>query len=224
MAPHHTKKRAAFVTIGQTPRADLVPEMVSWIGDAIDVVEYGALDGMSRQAIGEIGPTTGDRHLVTRLGDGSEVVVAMGWMRERLQELLTRLADEDFLVVVLLCTGHFGGLQASGLFLEAQAIVDHATAAFAESARSIGVMVPLFEQMAEFHFQPRHDQTLRLSHASPYTEGRMVQAAQELADADLIVMHCIGYTEAMRRTVADTSGRPTLLARRLVATAVAQLV
>jgi protein AroM len=224
MAVQNTNKRAAFVTIGQTPRADLVPEMISWIGDGIEVVEYGVLDGMSHQVIGEISPTTGDRHLVTRLRDGSEVVVGMGWMRERLQELLTRLANEDFLAVVLLCTGHFGGLKGGGLFLEAQAIVDHATAAFAENAGSIGVMVPLFEQMAEFHFHPRHDQTLQLSHASPYTESRIVEAAQELAEVDFIVMHCIGYTEAMRQTVADVSGRPTLLARRLVATAVAQLV
>jgi hypothetical protein len=36
-------------------------------------------------------------------------------------------------------------------------------------------------------------------------------------------MHCMGYTEAMRQTVAEVSKRPVLLARRLVATAVAQL-
>jgi len=40
----------------------------------------------------------------------------------------------------------------------------------------------------------------------------------------VIVMHCMGYTEAMRRTVADVSRRPVLLARRLVAAAVGQLV
>ncbi len=62
------------------------------------------------------------------------------------------------------------------------------------------------------------------SHASPYTPGRLSLAAGELADADLIVMHCMGYDEAMRATVAEISGRPVLLARRMVAAAVQQRV
>jgi len=37
-------------------------------------------------------------------------------------------------------------------------------------------------------------------------------------------MHCMGYTEAQRGRVAAASGRPVLLARRLVASAVAQLL
>jgi protein AroM len=84
-------------------------------------------------------------------------------------------------------------------------------------------MVPLVDQINEFHFRPGAGQALKASHASPYTPGRLEEAAAELADADLVVMHCMGYTEAMRRTVADISRRPVLLARRLVAAAVAQL-
>jgi protein AroM len=224
MAVTTGNKRAAFLTIGQTPRTDLVPEMASWMGGAIDVVEYGALDELNRREIDELAPTAADQRLVTRLRDGSEVIVKKEWMRDRLQELLTRLSREDFLVIVLLCTGHFEGLRVNHLFLEAQAIVDHATEVYAASARSIGVMVPLAEQMRELHVRSRNDQTLRLSYTSPYAKGRLEEAAHDLADVDLIVMHCMGYTESMRRTVADISGRPTLLARRLVATAVAQLV
>jgi protein AroM len=205
MAVTTGNKRAAFVTIGQTPRTDLVPEMASWMGGAIDVVEYGALDELNRREIDELAPTAADQRLVTRLRDGSEVIVKKEWMRDRLQELLTRLSREDFLVIVLLCTGHFEGLRVNHLFLEAQ------------------VMVPLAEQMRELHVRSRNDQTLRLSYTSPYAKGRLEEAAHDLADVDLIVMHCMGYTESMRRTVADISGRPTLLARRLVATAVAQL-
>lgn len=43
--------RAAFVTIGQTPRIDLVPEMRTWIGNGMDIEEFGALDGLSRAEI-----------------------------------------------------------------------------------------------------------------------------------------------------------------------------
>ena len=45
-----------------------------------------------------------------------------------------------------------------------------------------------------------------------------------MSKTDLIVMHCMGYTEAMRRRVAAITGKPVLLARRVVADAVAQLL
>jgi protein AroM len=37
-------------------------------------------------------------------------------------------------------------------------------------------------------------------------------------------MHCMGYTEAQRAVVAEASGRPVLLARRMVASALSQLL
>ena len=51
-----------------------------------------------------------------------------------------------------------------------------------------------------------------------------VEAGRALSDCDLVVMHCMGYTEAQRATVARASGRPVLLARRLVAAALSQLL
>lgn len=217
-------KRAAFVTIGQAPRVDVVPEMVERIGGGLEIVEFGALDGLSRREIDAMAPGENDRHLVTRLTDGSEVVVAKDRMRARLQTLFAKLDRRDFFLIVLLCTGRFGGFATNTLFVEAQAVVDGGTAALGEGAARIGVMVPLEKQLEEIHYRPRAGQEMLASHASPYTPGRLSQAAGELVDADLIVMHCMGYDEAMRGTVAEVSGRPVLLARRMVAAAVQQLV
>ena len=36
----------------------------------------------------------------------------------------------------------------------------------------------------------------------------------------MILMHCIGYTEAMRQEVTQASGRPVLLSRRIIAHAI----
>ncbi len=215
--------RALVVTIGQTPRSDLVPELAEWLGPAVEIEERGALDGLDADEIARMAPRPGDSRLVTRLADGSEVVVRKDLVHARLQALFDDVADEELLCTVLLCTGHFPPFRVRGLFLEAQAIVDHSVAAIARHARSIGLMVPLQEQMAEFHFRPGPDQTLKASYASPYTPGRLEQAAKDLADTDVIVMHCMGYTEAMRDTVVRVCGRPVLLARRLVAAAVVQL-
>ena len=77
-------RRAAFVTIGQTPRSDLVPEMLARVGDAIEVTEVGALDGLSRAEIDRLTPDDDQHRLCTRLADGSEAVISKAWTRTRL--------------------------------------------------------------------------------------------------------------------------------------------
>lgn len=217
-------KRAAFITIGQTPRVDMVPEMSEIIGNGIKIVEWGALDGLQSDEITALRPADNEHRLVTRLRNGGEAIVGKTWMKQRLQCLLDALNPDEYFVTVLLCTGNFGGLRSKGLFLEAQTIVDYGVEAIAESARSLGVMVPLEKQVDEFHYQRRADQRIMMTHASPYTPGGLEEAARELKQVDVIVMHCMGYTEAMRQTVANVSGKPALLARRLVAAAVTQLL
>ena len=80
------------------------------------------------------------------------------------------------------------------------------------------------EQSQEFHYKPRADQELRFSAASPYEGDELAGAAQALSDCDVIVMHCMGYTEAQRAALSASTGKPVLLARRLVGAGIAQIV
>lgn len=45
MANH--KLLLGTVTIGQTPRTDLIPEMKQFLGAGVDILEAGALDGLT---------------------------------------------------------------------------------------------------------------------------------------------------------------------------------
>lgn len=213
-----------FVTIGQTPRTDLVPELVALLPAATEVRELGALDGLDDAAVRALAPGAGEPRLVTRMADGSQVVVGKAWMHARLQALLGCAPRDASTLTVLLCTGEFPGLRGPGIFLDAQHLVDHGVAALCAGMGRIGLLLPLAEQADDFHWRPAPGQELRVTHASPYEGGRFEVAAAELADCDVVVMHCMGYTEAQRRRVATVSGRPVLLARRFVASAVAQLL
>jgi protein AroM len=139
---------------------------------------------------------------------------------DRVQQILDEIDSEAFDLSVLLCTGHLPSLRARGMYLESQTLVDHGVRALSGGADLLGVILPLAEQEEQFDRRPFAGKTLRFSHASPYRLHR----ARELAHADVIVMHCIGYTKAQRQRVARMSGRPVLLARRLVAAAIGQLV
>src|SRR5688500_18507552 len=92
------------ITIGQAPRDDVVPEMEKLLGAGVRVLQEGALDGLSRSDIAALGPAQGDAALITRLTDGSEVIVAMRNLLGPPQACLDRPAPQTEACVIL-CAG-----------------------------------------------------------------------------------------------------------------------
>jgi protein AroM len=122
---------------------------------------------------------------------------------------------------VLLCTGQFTRFSLRTPFIEPQHTVDHFVQGLAYGADRIGILLPNAAQIDEFHGIP--GVVTKAASASPYLpdpEAALQKAGAALADTDIIVMHCIGYSEAMRQVVKQASSRPVLLSRRLVAHAI----
>lgn len=216
--------RIGFATIGQAPRSDTVPFIVQAIGMPVEVVEAGALDGMTEDEIGKLGPSEGEYTFATRLADGRQVVLGKSAAEERLAATLLDLDTRDLDLVVALCAGTRLPPLKNTLLVEPQRIVDGITAALAASCRRIGIVLPLEQQLARFHLEADVSAEVRLAHASPYAGDRFHEAGRELADCDLVVMHCMGYTPAMRTKAAAGSGRPTVSAPELVASVLRQLL
>lgn len=212
------RKRVAFVTIGQAPRDDMLPEILAHLPSLPDHQEFGALDDLALDEIAALAPKLGQERLVTRLRDGREVVIAKPAMQRLLAALLARLDGEGFDLVVLLCTGHFEPFATTTPLLEAQLVVDHFTQGLTYGIRRIGVLVPDAAQRAEFHGIPGKE--IITANASPYGDRRFALAARELGRADAVVMHCMGYDAAMREELAQGLDCPVILSRRLVAAAV----
>ena len=157
--------------------------------------------------------------IVSRLRDGSEVIIDHREVATRLQPLVD--AHEDADILVLLCTGSFPALHARSHLVKAGPVVDGQIEALGRFGQRIGVMVPGAAQVATYR-DPASGRMIA-AHASPYGQPRWREAVDELRDADVIVMHCMGYDRTMREQVAALSGKPTLLSRSLVASAVAEL-
>ena len=217
-------KRVAFVTIGQSPRDDVMPEMLAQIGAGIEPVEIGLLDGLSREEIARLAPSGDGYRLVSRLRDGSEVVVAKAWAERRLQEVVHEIDGEGFDLIVLLCTGSFPQLRSRTLLVEAGRVVDHLVDALSEDGRVVGLMLPNAKQIGAYQRSSNGQAPTIATHASPYADRRFPEAVDDLKGADLIVMHCMGYDAAMKTEVARLSGKPVLLSRGLVAATVQQLL
>jgi protein AroM len=102
------RKRAAFLNIGESPRPDILDEMRPWWdGSSLDIEEHGALDGLSREEIARVAPRESDERLVSRLHDGTEVLLEAEWVHQRVEQMVRELDGGGIDVFVLLCTGRF---------------------------------------------------------------------------------------------------------------------
>ncbi len=224
-----SKSKIAFVTIGQTPRADLVPEMIAemTIGlpeNGMEYQEFGVLDGLSTEDLDAMRARDGEHSFATRLANGEEIVSSKALTEEKLNLLLHKIDSEGFDIIVLLCTGTRIDPLKNTLVVEAQRIVDSTVEALAASARKLGVIVPLERQITDFEERHVLPGNPRMVSASPYAGDDMGERAKQLEGCDLIVMHCMGYSAAMHEAVRKSVDAPVLLSRRLVAGVVRQML
>ncbi len=214
-------KRIAFVTIGQSPRTDVMPDIVAEARTAFTATERGVLDGLDDTAIAALAPHQGEAILASRLADGRGVLMGKPAVERRLREIFAELDGQGFDLIVLLCTGVFGHFNLKTPFMEPQHVVDHVVQGLAYGAKQLGVLLPDPRQADDF--EGIAGVATKAAHGSPYIADPLpdlYRAGESLRDTDMIVMHCIGYTEAMRQEVQRAARRPVLLSRRIVAHAI----
>ncbi|MEW6308317.1 MAG: AroM family protein [Bacillota bacterium] len=215
------------LTIGQSPRADMLPEMVPLFGPGVAVVERGALDGLSLDEVKAFAPTTGDYVLVTRMGDGTSVTIAERFILPRMKQHVADLAAEGCDAVLLLCTGEFPSFTAPVPLVRPVRLLKGVVGALAKDGH-LGVLTPSAEQVPQatkrwLEVAPR----VTAQPASPYGAPGLVDAgAMGLAAAgvELVLMDCMGYTQEMKARVKAIVKCPVLLARGVVARVVGELV
>lgn len=139
----------AVLTIGQTPRPDLVQPLADALPGR-EIRQYGALDGLTVADLPDGGMAVeADYPLVTRMADGTLVMVAESFVAGRLQGILDGLMGQDALVV-LLCAGTFGDVRvrpnSGGVLIKpfdvGRQILD------SMGMRRLGLIAPMPEQEA----------------------------------------------------------------------------
>lgn len=215
-----------LVTIGQSPRDDVMPQMMPFLPDGVYIRQVGALDGLTGEQIAKLAPEPGDHVLHTRLRDGSAVTVGreriVSLMRARIEQLLKEGTD----LILLLCTGEFPALRSDAVLVEPDRLLVSVVDGL--RPRRIGIFAPLPSQVeaASEKWMAVEAEKVYVA-ASPYTEpDQIVRATEELQEhsVDLVVMDCIGYTEAHRRLVVKAIGKPVILAASLTARVLGELL
>jgi protein AroM len=221
--------RLGLITVGQSPRTDVVPDMAVILGGDVDIIEAGALDGLSRAQIAALAPQGDDEILVTRLADGSSVFVGKTPVIPLIERRIAALEDRGVALNALLCTGAFPTLTARRPLLEPQQLLLGLLRAMTFPGR-LGVLTPSERHVPQTEARWRESGFDALVvPLSPYEEEDPA-AVRRAADAlraggvGLIVMDCIGFRRKTRDEIAHLTGAPALVANLLVARVATELL
>ncbi len=223
-----TKTRIGALTVGQSPRTDVTPDIMPLLGDDFELMQAGALDNV--EDFDAISPDPGDYVLVSRLRDGSSVRFAERKIMPNAHRAAQRLESAGASSIMVWCTGEFPEPLSVGIpVLYPSRILANTVAAIAP--RRLAVVIPDQSQIDQARSQWLRvvDQVLVVP-ACPYDSppaldkalGHAAEAALRF-DADLAVLDCIGYSAQMKRRFRETSGIPTILPRTLLTRIVQEL-
>ncbi|MBZ4020651.1 AroM family protein [Streptomyces purpurogeneiscleroticus] len=219
-----TAPTLGLVTIGQAPRTDLSDDLRAFLG-GLRTVQHGALDeddftgAAAERTRAELAPADGEAPLVSRLRDGSSVVLGHEALAPRMRAAVARCERDGATATLLLCTGNFPPVPATRPLLHAEPLVQHGVRAMA-GTDPVGIVCPLPAQRADVRRRwsrllPGHVLAEAADPYAPDAAEQVAGAARRLtgAGARRLVLDCIGYTEAHRAAAACAV--PVLLARAL---------
>ncbi len=220
-----------FVTISESPRDDVVPDILSTLPGGVRVVERGNLDGLTDQQIAELAPDAGKSGIVARLKAGGETLLDHQKILPRMQSLVDELVrDEGVDLVIILCGADWTAIRCRVPVINPGRVFPAVVSSLAYGRR-LGVIKPNAGQVeAEQERYAKLGIDAVVASASPYTgDDRLVLAriaATELkaANCDLIWMTCIGMDEPMRDVVSEVTGKPVMLARTILGRVAGELV
>lgn len=220
--------RVGAVTIGQSPREDVIQDLRPLIGDRVELIQAGALDGLSKEDIQAFAPGPEDYVLISRLQDGSSVIFAERYILPRLQQCIGRLEEQGAELILFLCTGDFPAVFHSKVPLGFPCKVLSGLVPALSSWGKIAVVVPTPQQVAQS--EQKWQQYVRESTAIPAlpyeSQEELDQDARAVSklDVDLVVMDCIGYYVGMKARFRELSGKLVILSRTLAVRAVMELL
>lgn len=219
-------KKIGMLTIGQSPRKDIVPMLKEILGEGYEIVEAGALDGLTIEDIKGIEFGADDYLLVSRMRDGTEIRIMKRFVLPLLQEKIHEFEAKGVGLTVIMCTGKFPQFESRGLIVTPQEILKGVLNSTLKKGR-LGVVYPAAEQTkgaaAEFG---REGVEVYADHLSPYGgESELGNLADRLArqNLNLIFLNCFGFTSKIKKAIAEKTGKPVIQSNALIARVLKEL-
>lgn len=224
-APPDTAPLLGVVTIGQSPRPDLVAAFAAHArGARVEV--RGALDDLATAAIDELARVPTDYPLLVRLADGTTREIGRDVLHPRVVQQARALAAGGARAVAIACAGDFPDVPCDVPLVLPGRVVPAVTRALG-SSRRIGVVTPVAGQVAAATAKWRDDGFDPIVVAAAPDDDAALNRAGDVLRAEgitLVVLDCMGHADDAAWRLESRSGARVLLAQSLAARVAGELV
>ncbi|MDR4493015.1 MAG: AroM family protein [Nitrospirales bacterium] len=140
--------KIGMLTIGQSPRDDIIPEIREVLGSEVDIVEKGVLDGLRLKEIDDFYSRKSDPILITRMNDGTEVKITKNHVIARIKDCILELEAKGVEISILLCTEDFSEIKSKKILLQPGRLLKSMVKAILNKGK-LGVIIPSFDQIQD---------------------------------------------------------------------------
>lgn len=211
--------KIAFLTIGQSPRIDIMQDIKSLLPSNIEIIEIGALDNLNEKEINSIAPSKKKEKevLVSRLRDGKQIIISKRKLIPLLKKCIENI-EKHVDGIVLLCTDDFPEINSKKILIKPYELLNSFVSII--NGKILGIVVPLKEQInfAKKRWGKIFSKKIIVHSYSPYTNEEIkIKDFEDFKFADLIVLDCIGYTIKHKIFMYEIFKKPIILPRTLIA-------
>ena len=218
-------KKVGFLTIGQSPREDVISEIRPLLLPQIEIYEEGLLDDLSPEEIELLKPEFGEIPLVTRLRDSTQVLLSEKKVNSLMHEALDNMKRKtDIRAAGVLCTHDFQLPQLSYPVIFPHDYI-HFLLTRTLRISSLGAVVPLKGQI-EMARKKLEVEKVVIDVRSPYEERKdWEETARKFTQekVEAVVLDCMGFRVQDKQQLQNLLSCPILLPRAILAQAINQL-
>jgi protein AroM len=211
--------KIAFLTIGQSPRIDIMKDIKSLLPSNIEIIEIGALDNLSEKEINSLAPSNKNEKeiLVSRLRNGKQVLINKKKLIPLIKKCIKNIEDHVD-SIVLLCTDDFPEIKSKKILIKPSKLLNNFVSII--NGKILGIVVPIEKQinLAKKRWSKIFPKKIIIHSYSPYTNEEIkIKDFEDFKFVDLIVLDCIGYTIEHKIYMYKTFKKPIILPRTLIA-------
>jgi protein AroM len=215
--------RLALVTAGQSPRPEIVRDLIAALPINVKVTEFGALDELRDDEIDALLPSEDQASMATQLRDGRNIQVSEIAVYAGIQSILTQLDTEEYDFAALFCTGTFKGFPeftSPCRLILSQPAMENAVSMLVGSERKIGLIAPYARQLDESEIMGLSSYQRRITWLDTSCEDDWTRVVAASSDCEALVLASMGYDENAAARLRRETGMPVILPRRVLASAI----
>jgi protein AroM len=218
-------KQIGMLTIGQSPRDDLIPSLMEILGEDYEIIEAGALDDLTIDDVNNIDLNPEHFILVSRMRNGKEIKITKKFVVPRIQKQLEKIEEQGVRITVVMCTGKFPQFKSEGLVITPSEILKGVIEGSLKEGK-LAVVYPIKEQISYVNRDfSRPGIDLYADAVSPYepedVQGLLIRLQKE--KPDLIFLNCFGFPIELKKKVMEVTGKPTIHSSSVIARVIKEL-